>query len=1858
MSLVSHIIGQLVHDYQVHALENDRDSRIVVPGLTALMSREIHEYLIKKDVRSYLVISDDLSPSESSSWIRPVGLTSERIGSFVAIVFPGQLANLQDSIRGSGGAIRSAAFSEEWPWIDNGNESFRFDGSFLVKLVSKWTDNIEHRQWLYDFVIKCLLPDSRSSSERKTLLLEKILGQFDPALYTEITDVRLKLLFHSGIPCPPSENVPPVENLMRSANVLCKRVIDKTRTEENTRQQALEIIANTIPNGEVEIACNALNTLMDGIGQSNTLELGTLAFFSCWAGNYLYWSTLDSLRIEKIFEIESRKKAEVTCLLDCKRSIISRAGNAMATFHGEKINFSGTFKLPSENFSQHNWTLQLTYRRSLLYTEDLINPKGDYSFNISTGDAFGSYRSALPLKLSIHSDDEIRAEARIRIHLCGAERPSFIVIEPGFYVVDASYPDEDELIDKKIESNDPAHLYMFCDDCPEPKYLDFDENELSIIEMGMPGIWRSSEMVDPLEDASGQVTRICQFDGTRTVVCFEAKDVIRGQFTLEDELRVQIAGPRDSNLQELISLFREDSNEPYRRLGKVNDQSRRRTLLANDLTSEGGWRPLVVNLLSSNLGNADLIGNYIASRGRVVAPGFNNLSMPQPAVDLLGEYRASRYQLIETILDALRHTDIKQEHPVYSTHPVFLHSESDIRENQLRAYLHAYQKVLAYVNQQQPELEWSQLFALVYLDCVVHWDETSLRNSFILAGPWHPLVLAKRYMVQAALFRRADKLTHREGKSFRQLVNLLKQTEGFMWLPGLHRNDRILEPLKAGPTSDPGWHLAIKQDLATIVTQSDLGSLTVLLDQINDNLGLESHLFQGYTEDIAVSSVVNFMRAYPSRRSIGIHLKRGYSANEIMFSLENLLHEEDGPSIEGGQVPGGIHLYTEDKLEGVERIHRTDPPILMYNMESNQARSSDINSDMIFITPSIEPAFRPADEQIVMPRGEGYHAVFGEPISWLTEGQEQTPNSITLDFDVPTPEGTGLGHAFVEACSRVCSILHNRVAMVRSVQLPHSINSQWAIVPGGNLDPAIFVKYVRDGISRQMENRALWDYRLDISESKNTYYILSTIPETFAAAVSGFFHGIDVANQFINDLGAHGVAIGGEALKSGRHALGVVGLVGTMRILKGRGEEGLGIFHDNDRSVGFLIPVDSFNSFFSDRSSGSEPDENAKKTDLLAVQLGLSNDDQITLNISAAGVESKFVSRTFCQSRAIGALQQAKASLERFRKLVEVSKNDWAIAERLGLIAIVRFGLRIASQARKEGPLEWMGIEQKIISAILHNRFNYLPARQDAIVVTTEGQLVGTPEINTLSEGTWIRINREHWPGVNDTLQLAQIGSELSGFFEISWGTQESNELEEERVELTGEIDATETTTETPPSELLGEDGSLQETDSEHEINDEIIDTGEELLAPEDEQPEAGQVEPLARILLGVTESRRPVFLDPQSPLDPLDNLNLMITGSSGTGKTQLLKYLICKVREQGKNSIILDFKNDFAADRVFQNVANLQTAYVNFDGLPFNPLIPFPVAHPATGELVIQAGQHITGVAAVLKRTYGLGAQQQISVKNAITEAFSSYGIQASGTAEYDPNIRYPDFNTIGAMLSEENPGAYNRLDPLFTLDLFRSEYCDQSFLTLVNRSLVLDLSSISSDQIKNALAELVILSAHAYYNSQPHSGTIRQFLIFDEAHRVLNSEFMANIVRECRAYGVGTILSSQYPSDFPPEISSSMATKILHGNGRDADRVRSISQMIGLSGKEGEVSNLDRFQAFVDNRHSPHTLVRTMNYPLHLAYSLIMQQGQATRDELASLEGIDTEKLPINNLVMQMERIGLVEEREGAILPLRSNE
>jgi DNA phosphorothioation-dependent restriction protein DptH len=242
-----------------------------------------------------------------------------------------------------------------------------------------------------------------------------------------------------------------------------------------------------------------------------------------------------------------------------------------------------------------------------------------------------------------------------------------------------------------------------------------------------------------------------------------------------------------------------------------------------------------------------------------------------------------------------------------------------------------------------------------------------------------------------------------------------------------------------------------------------------------------------------------------------------------------------------------------------------------------------------------------------------------------------------------------------------------------------------------------------------------------------------------------------------------------------------------------------------------------------------------------------------------------------------------------------------------------------------------------------------------------------------------------------------------------------------------------------------------------------------------------------------------------------------------------------------------------------------------------------------------------------------------------------------------------YPDFNDVGLKLKMVSPNAYNRLDPLFDLGIFQRESSQLRFQSSLDNSCVLNLSSIQSEPIKNALAQIFILSSHAYFNALPHSSTLNIMFIFDEAHRVLESENLARFVRECRAYGVGVVLSSQYPSDFQRDISASLATKIIHGNGPDRDKVRSIINLLSIQDAEEQVKDLGLFEAYISNSQLRAELINTLSYPYYLVFQKIKLGLNIKIENLDDIEGLDISRISIFEIIKKLRELGLVEDLNG---------
>jgi len=304
-------------------------------------------------------------------------------------------------------------------------------------------------------------------------------------------------------------------------------------------------------------------------------------------------------------------------------------------------------------------------------------------------------------------------------------------------------------------------------------------------------------------------------------------------------------------------------------------------------------------------------------------------------------------------------------------------------------------------------------------------------------------------------------------------------------------------------------------------------------------------------------------------------------------------------------------------------------------------------------------------------------------------------------------------------------------------------------------------------------------------------------------------------------------------------------------------------------------------------------------------------------------------------------------------------------------------------------------------------------------------------------------------------------------------------------------------------------------------------------------------------VMLGAHEDGGQVHWAPFETEAKLLNFGILVTGDPGSGKTQTLNVLIDGVAAMGFPVCIFDFKNDYS-ERSFVQAIGLKVHDVRRHGIPFNPLMP-----SAGEDGQAQPIEHIFTITGVLKRVFGLGDRQTAVLREAMKEAFERRGFNPQRWVNAD-TIRPPSFDDVVKILEEQkeakNPQAISLLDriaPLFELGLFpKSDELPVPFEAMLDERLVLSLFALPTDEIKAALAELIIIRLHGVLLRRSQPRKLTRLLVLDEAWRVAHSNHLENLAREGRAFGAGIAIGTQYPGDLPPDLSGALDTKIYLKN------------------------------------------------------------------------------------------------------------
>ena len=282
----------------------------------------------------------------------------------------------------------------------------------------------------------------------------------------------------------------------------------------------------------------------------------------------------------------------------------------------------------------------------------------------------------------------------------------------------------------------------------------------------------------------------------------------------------------------------------------------------------------------------------------------------------------------------------------------------------------------------------------------------------------------------------------------------------------------------------------------------------------------------------------------------------------------------------------------------------------------------------------------------------------------------------------------------------------------------------------------------------------MWDYRLDVGRSVTSYFIVCKVPNSVLSSLTTrpLTSSPEDASSALRELAEVGFAVG-ETMRSGKAAVGVLGVVGALRLARAAWAAGEA---SGQRWCTVVLPVDCFADLL---VAPTREGATSQRTDLLAINLSWRTEGPPALTICPCAVECKYVSGVYPASRVEGALGQAEATHRTVSELLSQAHSETGMHARLALCHILGFGLRLLV-ARREVT---MADEQAILDATLSGSFVPLPPIAPTLLVTTSCGATGDGAVDVRAGGWWVRLTADCWPkdipSSSDTLarQLSQV---------------------------------------------------------------------------------------------------------------------------------------------------------------------------------------------------------------------------------------------------------------------------------------------------------------------------------------------------------------------------------------------------------------------------------------------------------------------------------------------------------------------
>ena len=419
-----------------------------------------------------------------------------------------------------------------------------------------------------------------------------------------------------------------------------------------------------------------------------------------------------------------------------------------------------------------------------------------------------------------------------------------------------------------------------------------------------------------------------------------------------------------------------------------------------------------------------------------------------------------------------------------------------------------------------------------------------------------------------------------------------------------------------------------------------------------------------------------------------------------------------------------------------------------------------------------------------------------------------------------------------------------------------------------------------------------------------------------------------------------------------------------------------------------VIHLDSYQHWF-DSNILEESRETKTRPDFLEVSANLG--DNGVIKLEATVIECKIAKYDCSDERKKDAINQVQAGIEHLSRIFD--PHSESLRRRYWFAQLYR-ALAFSQITFQSDTKEFMNLADEMRN-ILEGNFE----------ISWSGKIMGywkdmqgdSEIVSIISNNPYIELHEVP----QKSIQRILLNDESAEVSYVSMPDEDQNQdiLEPDvEIDLQNSVDETEANVITDPIQEspIIEEPILVESDTSNDINREKKD---EPISEQDTSHEINADKLIkledVRVNIGKDKAGNKVYWDFGNP--KLANRHLLITGTSGQGKTYSIQTMLKELAVCGISSVIFDYTEGFREDQLEPGFRNrladkITQNVVYFTGIPINPFRrqEIEIGGIKAPEKVSDVAQRI---ATIFTHVYNFGEQQFGALYEACREAVTAFG-------------------------------------------------------------------------------------------------------------------------------------------------------------------------------------------------------------------------------------------------------------------------